>query len=146
MSHTQRSAAAALREVARPLRALSPGHVRHLVLGYLRRRYTVADLIWCLDRGPDGTPRTWTTAVRSPAGWLVHRLRPWAEVEAPSVVRGREHAAQLAEQAARVAAADAARAAAATAEQRKAHRERIAAALERARRGISKDVCKVART
>jgi hypothetical protein len=86
----ERAAAARLRAVAPGLRSLTPRHLRSLVLPWLRSGWTVNDLLHALDHGPDGTPRTWTTSVRSPGGWVVTRLAPWRGRRAPSQQRAEE--------------------------------------------------------
>ena len=135
----ERAAADALRERVTTLRELTARHVRHLVLPWLRAGWTVNDLVHALNRSPEGTARTWSTSVTSPAGWLVARLRPWAGKRAPSQIRAQQHAAAVAEQIQRQEAAAAARRRSATAEQRTAHRQRIAADLTALRQARKSD-------
>lgn len=74
------SCAQRLQERVPALRRLSDRHLRHLLRPWLEAGWTAADVVWALDHTPDGAARTWTTTVRSPKGWLVHRLRPWTDV------------------------------------------------------------------
>ncbi|MGI8416282.1 MAG: hypothetical protein ACR2P2_08800, partial [Nakamurella sp.] len=51
--------------------------MRHLLRPWLLAGWTVAELMHAFDHEPDGTERTWTTAVRSSGGWLLSRLQLW---------------------------------------------------------------------
>lgn len=66
-----------LQREAPDLRRLTDVSLRHLLRPWLLAGWTVAELVHALDHEPDGTERTWTTAVRSPGGWLLSRLQPW---------------------------------------------------------------------
>lgn len=59
------------------LARLTDRALRHLLRPWLLAGWTVADLLWALDHEPDGSERTWTTAVRKPGGWLLTRLQAW---------------------------------------------------------------------
>ena len=66
-----------LQREAPDLRRLTDVSLRHLLRPWLLAGWTVAELVHALDHEPDGTERPWTTAVRSPGGWLLSRLQPW---------------------------------------------------------------------
>lgn len=70
-----------LQERVPALRPLSDRHLRHLLRPWLLAGWTAADVVWAIDHAPDGTAHTWTTDVRSPKGWLKHRLSLWTDVE-----------------------------------------------------------------
>jgi hypothetical protein len=64
------------------LRALSTPALRHLLRPWIARPelgWSVAWLLHALDHTPDGSPRTFTTPVRVPAGWLRYRLSAWLD-------------------------------------------------------------------
>lgn len=63
------------------LRSASTRELRHVLRPWLLAGWTVAQLLHALDHEPDGTTRTWTTAVRFPVGWLRSRLAAWLDVE-----------------------------------------------------------------
>lgn len=71
--------AARLRERVPALRPLSDRHLRHLLRPWLEAGWTAADVARAIDYAPDGTAHTWTTAVRSPKGWLRARLGLWTD-------------------------------------------------------------------
>lgn len=78
------------------LRGLSDRHLRHLLRPWFVAGWTPADVLYALDHAPSQEAHTWTTAVRSPAGWLRHRLALWtndagAPLEALSRARARTH-------------------------------------------------------
>lgn len=66
-----------LQREAPALRQLTDRALRHLLRPWLLAGWTVAELMHALDHEPNGTERTWTTAVRSPGGWLLSRLQLW---------------------------------------------------------------------
>ncbi len=63
------------------LRPASTRELRHVLRPWLLAGWTVAQLLHALDHEPDGTARTWTTAVRLPVGWLRSRLAAWLDEE-----------------------------------------------------------------
>jgi len=72
-----------LRRTSPDLARLSPHLLRHLLRPWLTAGWTTADLIHAIDTHPTDGPRhhSPTTggpgSVRSPAGWLVARMRDW---------------------------------------------------------------------
>lgn len=66
-----------LQERVPALRGLSERHLRHLLRPWLLAGWTAADVLYAIDHTPDGSTHTWTTSVRSPKGWLRHRLDLW---------------------------------------------------------------------
>lgn len=105
--------AAALQVIAPDLAGISARSVRSVLRPWLRDPclgWTVHWVQWAIDHGPDGTARTWTSAVHSPAGWLRSRLSAWSDgngdpMPAPGVAiaatRERERARLAADRAAR---------------------------------------------
>lgn len=61
------------------LRRLSDRQLRSLLRPWLRAGWSAADVRHGIDHDPAGSPRTWTTAVRSPGGWLLSRLAAWRD-------------------------------------------------------------------
>lgn len=68
-----------LQERVPALRRLSDRHLRSLLRPWLLAGWSAADVLYALDHAPDGTSHTWTTQVRSPSGWLTHRLGLWTD-------------------------------------------------------------------
>jgi hypothetical protein len=74
--------ASRLQTEAPALRVLSTPALGHLLRPWIARPelgWTVAWLLYALDHTPDGSPRTFTTPVRVPAGWLRFRLSAWTD-------------------------------------------------------------------
>jgi len=61
------------------LRRLPERQLRSLLRPWLQAGWTAADVRYGLDHDPAGALRTWTTAVRSPSGWLLSRLAAWRD-------------------------------------------------------------------
>jgi len=61
------------------LRRLSDRQLRSLLRPWLRAGWSAADVRHGIDHDPAGSLRTWTTAVRSPGGWLLSRLAAWRD-------------------------------------------------------------------
>ncbi len=61
------------------LRRLSDRRLRHLLRPWLVARWTAADVLYALDHDPGGAPRTWTTRVHSPGGWVRSRMTAWQD-------------------------------------------------------------------
>ena len=99
------AAAALLGWISTDLRSLSPKWVRSKIHPWLRAGWTVADLVWAIDRAPDGTSRTWTGTAANPAPWLTARLAAWLGHPAPSVVAAQTQERQRQGQAAQRLAA-----------------------------------------
>jgi len=59
------------------LRRLSDRQLRSLLRPWLQAGWSAADVQHGIDHDPAGSLRTWTTAVRSPDGWLLSRLAAW---------------------------------------------------------------------
>jgi len=62
----------------------TPRRVRWLLRDFLTAGWTADDLIHALDTHPDTGPYAYATTapgtpggVRNPAGWVLHRLKPW---------------------------------------------------------------------
>jgi len=87
----QLAACQALRRETLTLRRVSARMLRHLLRAFFATGYTPADILRSLDIRPDGTPHRHTDDIRCPAGWIRHRLTPWAGHP--------PHSAQLAHQA-----------------------------------------------
>jgi len=91
--------------------------VRWLLRDFLTAGWTAADVLHALDTHPDTGPYAYATTapgtpggVRNPAGWVLHRLKPWRSPDGtPLVPFSATHAAAIA----RRLAADRAQAAAA---------------------------------
>lgn len=69
-----------LREPAAPghaLRRLTPRHLRHLLKAFFDAGWTARDVQFALDHDPSGRAHFHATQVRSPAGWVRHRLSLW---------------------------------------------------------------------
>lgn len=105
--------AAALQLTAPDLAEITARSVRSVLRPWLRDPclgWTLHWVQWAIDHAPDGTPRTWTSAVHSPAGWLRSRLSAWSDgngdpMPAPGVAiaatRERERARLAGDRAAR---------------------------------------------
>ena len=72
-----RQQAVQLQERALALRRISDVHLASIIRPHLAAGHTVEDLVYAIDRRPDGTPHRSTDPVRSPAGWLRWRLDCW---------------------------------------------------------------------
>lgn len=95
-----------LQAEAPALRPCSPRELRSVLRPWLARPelgWSVAELLYAIDHGPDGRAYPFTAAVRVPARWLAHRMRAWRNENgqalpsprmAGAAARAAEHAAQ----------------------------------------------------
>jgi hypothetical protein len=79
------------------LRRLSARRLRSIVRPWFRSGWLPCDVLWALDRTPDGPAHWHADRVRDPASWLEHRLGFWLDSGGQPV---RSHSAVLAGQAA----------------------------------------------
>jgi len=114
-----------LRQDAPPLTWVGTSkRLRWLLRGFLEAGWTAGDLLHALDTHPDTGPYAYATSapgtpggLRNPAGWVLHRLKPWRHPDGTPVTPfSATHAAALAAaRAAHLADTTAARAATAAA-------------------------------
>ncbi|PZS24942.1 MAG: hypothetical protein DLM61_20900 [Pseudonocardiales bacterium] len=100
--------AAALQSAAPDLARVSTRNIRSVLRPWLTDPalgWSVHWLQWAVDHAPDGSARTWTSAVHSPAGWLRSRLSAWAGADGgPATAPGIAIAATRDRERARLAA------------------------------------------
>ncbi len=94
-----------LRHDAPPLAWVgSARRVRWLLRDFLHAGWTAEDLLHALDTHPETGPYAYATSapgtrggLRNPAGWVLHRLKPWRQADGiPVAPFSRTHAAALA--------------------------------------------------
>lgn len=90
------------------LRGCTDRYVMRVIRPFFEAGWGVRDLVWAVDRRPDGGwwPHSGARGVREPARWLIHRLSAWLDehggpLEGVSQAGRAEHARVLADRRAR---------------------------------------------
>jgi hypothetical protein len=73
----QLTAVQALQRHHMVLRRLSARRLRSILRPWFRSRWLPADVLWALERAPDGSGHWHADRVRDPAAWLEHRMAEW---------------------------------------------------------------------